>query len=465
MSEQPREPRFDDRFWTNVFQGADRVRALAREELVQAEMDLVDTEAGAEVVPVFTGPFWTRVNQRAARVNRLARDELAGAEERLAGPASHPAGGARRARRAPWAPLRSPRIARLGSFSPRARVHALAFVTSVLTALLVLPQLMPIASLAEGGSRNPLAILFSGEPDREPESGQPARDRTDASSANSPTAGSQTAGPGPGSASSTPDNRAPGGTERGAEGEQGAGESADGTGADGASAEGASSRGEDGEPAAPGGTRPTPSPSPSPSPVTVPATPSNLLVSAVDDTSVRLRWKDNSSNETGFVIEMRGERPSRQTVEADSKSFIWEGLEAGTEACFRIRARNSAGSSDWLPAEHRCVTTHETPDGAGPVVLEPISCDNEGTLSAGAELQETEIVFQNQTGQAVNLHALNRQGVRASSATRLEPAESATISTFLGHPYVVTTGDEGDRCLAIFRGRSWSSVAPITSGG
>jgi hypothetical protein len=184
-------------------------------------------------------------------------------------------------------------------------------------------------------------------------------------------------------------------------------------------------------------------------------------VTAVDATSVRLRWKDNSADETGFLIERRGTPVSRESVEADKKTYVWAGLSPKTEACFRVRARNDAASSDWLPEEYKCVTTHAALTTPGPVNLVPLACANEGSLSASVKLQEAQITFRNQTAQTVNIYALGAEGVRELTPTALAPQASTTVNTFLGHPFVVTGTGEVATCLAIFEATSWDTVATI----
>jgi hypothetical protein len=183
-------------------------------------------------------------------------------------------------------------------------------------------------------------------------------------------------------------------------------------------------------------------------------------VTAVDDTSVRLRWKDRSSNETGFVIERSGDSTVR-VLDANQKSFVWSGLAAGSDACFRVKARNETGDSSWLASQFRCVKTHDARTVEGPVVLQALACSNESSLTTTADLQETEIRFVNQTGHPVRIYEME-EGVRERTPKVVPSGGSTTETTFLGNPYVVTSDDETAGCLAIYLGRSWSGVANIT---
>lgn len=74
---------------------------------------------------------------------------------------------------------------------------------------------------------------------------------------------------------------------------------------------------------------------------------------------ITLSWTDNSSNETGFLIERKtgtgGTFAQIATVGANVKSYVNSGLAAATTFCYRIRAYNSAGFSPYTP--EACKTT------------------------------------------------------------------------------------------------------------
>lgn len=98
-----------------------------------------------------------------------------------------------------------------------------------------------------------------------------------------------------------------------------------------------------------------------------PAAPSNLTVTAVDSHDIRLNWKDNSSNETGFEI---NNGVVSKYAGANKATYTWGGLAPGTYMCFKIRAYNSVGNSTWEPNVspwYRCTTT--PPDTVKPTVL------------------------------------------------------------------------------------------------
>ena len=449
MSDQITAPEFDNHFWATVDDRVEQVRKLTTEELGRAEQELLAGQVEAEVVPVFPSPFWSRVNKRAANVRKMALFELADAEERLI--AAPDAG------RTAWRnriPVPALLLRRPLSLSLGARINTIGFVTAVLAVLLLLPQVAPIASLADvGKSKGPLSIFFSNDPERESSSSSANKSAqesgssgTGASGSSAPAQKSSSSNSGPAKPSekvSTP------GTP-GAGGETGSSGSAPTTtvGAPGAE----SADGLDGADSPPGV-----------SAATKPAAPSNLLLTAVDDTSVRLRWKDQSDNETDFVIERSSTPVERRSTESNQKEFIWDGLTPNSEACFKVRARNDAGTSNWLPSEYKCVRTYESQPGGGPVVLQALACSNEGTLASLPDVQETKITFRNQTGHAVKIFELGQEGVRDLTPRRVEAGSATTVNTFLGNPFVVTADDEAAGCMAIFLGRSWRSVANITT--
>src|SRR5688572_8319731 len=80
-----------------------------------------------------------------------------------------------------------------------------------------------------------------------------------------------------------------------------------------------------------------------------PVAPSNLSAVAASSSQITLTWRDNSSDETGFVIQRAatssGWWTQIATTGAGVVSFTSSGLTAGTPYYYRVRAYNSTGSS------------------------------------------------------------------------------------------------------------------------
>ena len=90
---------------------------------------------------------------------------------------------------------------------------------------------------------------------------------------------------------------------------------------------------------------------PSSPPTGKPSAPADLVATASTRRRVELTWRDRSTNETSFEVELRlGDRPGDPfrrvaTVAADTTRAAIVGLQPGSRYVFRIRARNAAGVS------------------------------------------------------------------------------------------------------------------------
>lgn len=88
--------------------------------------------------------------------------------------------------------------------------------------------------------------------------------------------------------------------------------------------------------------------------VTVPSAPASLVASAGSASQISLAWADNSNDESGFKIEraptLGGPWSQIGTAGAGATSFVSSGLTPSTLYCYRVRAYNSAGDSDYSNA-------------------------------------------------------------------------------------------------------------------
>lgn len=80
-----------------------------------------------------------------------------------------------------------------------------------------------------------------------------------------------------------------------------------------------------------------------------PANPSNLMAAAVSQSQINLTWMDNSTDETGFVVErgaaVAGPFTVLFTTSSNVITFLDLGLSASTTYYYRLSAVNAAGKS------------------------------------------------------------------------------------------------------------------------
>lgn len=82
-------------------------------------------------------------------------------------------------------------------------------------------------------------------------------------------------------------------------------------------------------------------------PFSIPIAPTNLVVTAVSSSSIRLTWKDNSANENEFEIEkfLDSAFVLIDNVPANTTSYLDEDLTESTTYFYRVRSINTAGAS------------------------------------------------------------------------------------------------------------------------
>jgi hypothetical protein len=104
-----------------------------------------------------------------------------------------------------------------------------------------------------------------------------------------------------------------------------------------------------------------------------PEAPSDLIATPMSSSQIDLTWQDNSGDETGFKIERKtgtGSYSQIATVGAGVTSYSSSRLSASTEYCYRVRAYNRAGNSDY--SDEASATTLPPPPPA-PVLRSPAS--------------------------------------------------------------------------------------------
>ena len=83
-------------------------------------------------------------------------------------------------------------------------------------------------------------------------------------------------------------------------------------------------------------------------PALIPNPPSNLTVSALSNSQIRLTWRDNSDNELGFQVQRNGAIVNEYAM--NTVTAIDSGLTPRTWYTYKVRAINDAGSSAWSNA-------------------------------------------------------------------------------------------------------------------
>ena len=128
--------------------------------------------------------------------------------------------------------------------------------------------------------------------------------------------------------------------------------------------------------------------------VQIPNAPSSVSISQLSETSLRITWLDNSTNEDGFLIQ-RNDTP----VASGTSSSAWPyktatntptieyaGLATNRSYCFSISSYNSAGSSAFT--DSACFNLiGAVPTTQSPASVVSLSCDASRVSSAGKSVQ------------------------------------------------------------------------------
>jgi titin len=98
---------------------------------------------------------------------------------------------------------------------------------------------------------------------------------------------------------------------------------------------------------------------------TKPSAPSDLEANTISSSGIKLTWKDNSDNETGFKIERKksgGIYSQIAVVDDNITTYTSTGLSSNTKYYYRVRAYNSTGNSAY--SNEDSATTMDSPPEA-----------------------------------------------------------------------------------------------------
>lgn len=146
-----------------------------------------------------------------------------------------------------------------------------------------------------------------------------------------------------------------------------------------------------------------------------PNAPSGLSLAVASDTQINATWTDNSSNETGFKIELKAAGGSYSQIHvtaANATSYSITGLTAGTTYSVRVRAYDADGNSAYC--------TEQTATTTGGVPLAP-----SGLSLAVLSMTAITARWTNNATNAVNI-SLERKAAGGSYAEIVLLAPTAT---------------------------------------
>ena len=183
---------------------------------------------------------------------------------------------------------------------------------------------------------------------------------------------------------------------------------------------------------------------------------------------LQLSWSDNSSNESGFVIERKtgtsGSFVQIATVGANINTYTNTGLTSGTTYCYRVKAYNSAGSSAYTP--QGCAPASTTTSTAF-----NFSLSNSGNKTVIRGQSVSTVIYATLTSGSSKTIALSTSGLPSgatasySSSTSCSPtcSRALTIATSSSTPtgtYTILVNGTGGGIT-----RSLSFNLAVTSSG
>ena len=166
-----------------------------------------------------------------------------------------------------------------------------------------------------------------------------------------------------------------------------------------------------------------------------PDPPSNLAAATISQTQIDLVWTDNSDNEGGFRIERKlssgGTYNEIATVTSSVTIYQDITLTSNTEYCYRVRAYNTSGNSEY--SNEDCAATNPIPgfsghwkldEGSGTTIIDASGSGNDGAV-IGSPVWVTGI-----DGQALDLDGTNDYALVADDAS-LDIVNAITLAAWI----------------------------------
>jgi len=149
-----------------------------------------------------------------------------------------------------------------------------------------------------------------------------------------------------------------------------------------------------------------------------PAAPNNLIATVVSSTEITLNWTDNATNETGFAAERKtgaaGTYAQVAALGANAVTFADNGLTAGTQYFYRVRAFNVSGNSVYSN-EANATTTAGAPGTPSNLTATAISTSQINLAWTDNATDETGFAVERKTGAAGTYAQIAALGINVAS--------------------------------------------------
>jgi chitodextrinase len=166
---------------------------------------------------------------------------------------------------------------------------------------------------------------------------------------------------------------------------------------------------------------------------TVPVAPSGLVALAVSSSQINLTWQDNSSNESGFMVQRASSSSGPWTqigiVGANVTSCAHTGLTASTTYFYRVCAYNASGNSSYSSVTS--ATTPAAPDTTAPSIPSGVIA----TATSTSQVSVSWNVSTDSGGSGVAGYQVYRDGTLVTTTTAASYSDNGLSATT---PYCYT---------------------------